>query len=90
MFDVIIVVGNRERADLMGLFPPSVLVTSIGEGLAGTRSRSVVVAIGKEEYCRGSEFLAAHWDSEIQTLKLKLTPGGKMVFLRGSNLETKK
>jgi hypothetical protein len=83
MFDVILVVANSKRADLKGVFPPSVLVTSIGDGLAGTRSKAVVVTIGKDEYCCGSECLDAHWDAEIETLNLKLNNGGKMIFLKG-------
>lgn len=89
MVDVILVVANSKRRRLEGVFPPSVLVTSIGDGLGGTRAKAVVVDIGKDEYCCGSECMASHWDAEIETLKLKITPGGKMVFLHGSNLETK-
>jgi hypothetical protein len=83
MFDVILVVPNSKRAVLGGAFPPSVLVTSIGDGLAGTRAKAVVVAIGKDEYCCGAECLAERWDAEIETLNLKLNNGGKMIFLKG-------
>jgi len=82
MYDVILVVANSRRKELQGVFPDSVLVTEISEGLAGARTKNVVVDVSRSEYSQGSDVASDYYSSQLEYYELKLRPGGRVIRLR--------